>query len=134
MRTMRQVSLTMLLLALVTAGCSEGPSGSGGSGKASSGDSAAPKGGKTVKVALPTAQTSFANADIAVAQAKGYFKEQGIGIELQNFGSGLKAVQAVVAGGADIGGRASSRSPAPTRAGSRCRSSAPTRTGSRWRW
>jgi NitT/TauT family transport system substrate-binding protein len=56
-----------------------------------------------VRVALPTAQTSFANADIAVADAKGYFKEQGIGVKLQNFGSGLKAVQAVVAGGADIG-------------------------------
>ena len=44
-----------------------------------SGGSDAPKGGKLVKVALPTAQTSFANADIAVAQKKGYFKQQGIG-------------------------------------------------------
>ena len=100
---MRHVAYTMLLLALLVAGCSEGPSGSGGEGQSSAGGSAAPKGGKMVRVALPTAQTSFANADIAVAQAKGYFKEQGIGIEIQNFGSGLKSVQAVVAGGADIG-------------------------------
>lgn len=103
MRTMRHIAWTMLLLALVVAGCSEGPSGSGGQGQSSAGGSEAPKGGKTVRVALPTAQTSFANADIAVADAKGYFKEQGIGVKLQNFGSGLKAVQAVVAGGADIG-------------------------------
>ena len=104
MRTMRHVAWTMLLLALVVAGCSEGPSGSsGGTGQSSAGGSEAPEGGKTVRVALPTAQTSFANADIAVADAKGYFKEQGIGVKLQNFGSGLKAVQAVVAGGADIG-------------------------------
>jgi ABC-type nitrate/sulfonate/bicarbonate transport system substrate-binding protein len=100
---MRYFALTTALLALLVAGCSEGPSGSGGGEAASSGESAAPKGGKVVKVALPTAQTSFANADIAVAQAKGYFKQQGVGVELQNFGSGLKVVQAVVAGGADVG-------------------------------
>ena len=103
-RAMRNLASTVALLALLVAGCSEGPSGSGGSGKASSsGDGAAPEGGKVVKVALPTAQTSFANADIAVAQAKGYFKQQGVGVELQHFASGLKAVQVVVAGGADIG-------------------------------
>ena len=103
-RTLKHYLSMLALLALVAAGCSEGPSGSSGSGEASdSGGTDAPKGGKVVKVALPTAQTSFANADIAVAQEKGYFKQQGIGIELQNFGSGLKAVQAVVSGSADIG-------------------------------
>jgi NitT/TauT family transport system substrate-binding protein len=103
-RAIRDLLSTLALLALLVAGCSEGPSGSGGGGKASSsGGSDAPKGGKVVKVALPTAQTSFANADIAVAQAKGYFKQQGLGVEVQNFGSGLKVVQAVVAGGVDIG-------------------------------
>jgi len=97
-------STVVVLLALLVAGCSEGPSGAGGSGNAaSSGDSDAPKGGKVVRVALPTAQMSFANADIAVADAKGYFREQGVGVKLQNFGSGLKVVQAVVSGGADIG-------------------------------
>ena len=104
MRTMRTVMAIAALLALLVAGCDEGPSGRPSSGtSASSGDSDAPKGGNVVKVGLPTAQTSFANADIAVAQAKGYFKDQGIGVEVQNFGSGLKVVQAVVSGGIDIG-------------------------------
>jgi NitT/TauT family transport system substrate-binding protein len=103
-RAIRMIVALAGLLALLVAGCDEGPSGRPSSGSGSSfGNSKAPEGGKVVKIGLPTAQTSFANADIAVAQAQGYFKQQGIGVEVQNFGSGLKVVQAVVSGGIDIG-------------------------------
>ncbi len=52
---------------------------------------------------LPTAQTSFANSDVAVAEAQGFFEEQGLQVETRNFGSGVDVSQAVVSGDLQIG-------------------------------
>jgi len=89
-----QALIGVVCASVLVAACGNEPTTKGGGG---GGD------GSTIKVALPTAKTSFANADVAVAQEKGFFKEQGVKVELQNFGSGLKVVQVVVAGGVDIG-------------------------------
>jgi ABC-type nitrate/sulfonate/bicarbonate transport system substrate-binding protein len=61
-------------------------------------------GGETIKVALPTAKTSFANSDVFIAQKEGFFKQHGLNVEVSNFGSGLKSVQAALAGGVNIAG------------------------------
>jgi NitT/TauT family transport system substrate-binding protein len=99
-------ALTLLPAAL--AGCGEGAKersshgiGQQGSGAASGGGGGG--GGGALRVALPTGQTSFANADVVVAEKKGFFAKQGLKVSVQNFGSGLKTVQAVIAGGTDIG-------------------------------
>ena len=64
--------------ALVAAGCSEGPIGLARAGRPQAGSSDRAEGrGKVVRVALPTAQTSFANADIAVAAGEGLLQEAG---------------------------------------------------------
>lgn len=101
----RAIAAVSVLAALLVAACggtdqerSGQGIGQGAGGGASGGD------GGGITVGLPTAQTSFANVDVVIAEEKGFFKKQGIDVEVQNFGSGLKAVQAVVAGGVDIGG------------------------------
>ena len=107
------VILSAIAACLALAACSEGPSGGGGSGGSSGGSGGQKEqssggedkgGGKSITVGLPTAEMSFANADIAVAQEKGFFKKHGVNVKVENFGSGLKVVQAGVAGGVDIGG------------------------------
>ena len=57
----------------------------------------------TINLGLPTAQTSFANADVMVAQEQGFFEEQGIQVEVQNFSSGLRVAQAIISGDLQIG-------------------------------
>ncbi len=57
-----------------------------------------------IKVGLPTGQTSFANVDVIIAQEMGFFKEQALDVAFQNFESGVKVVQAVVANYIAIGG------------------------------
>jgi NitT/TauT family transport system substrate-binding protein len=58
----------------------------------------------TLKIGLPTGKTSFANIDVVIAQEMGLFKQQGLDVTVQNFDSGVKVVQAVVAGDVAIGG------------------------------
>ena len=88
-----QASRTIcLLLVLVAASLFATACGGGGSGESS------------ITVGLPTAETSFANSDVVVAQQQGFFEDQGLQVELQNFGSGLKVVQAVVSGDVQVGG------------------------------
>ena len=88
-----QASRTIcLLLVLVAASLFAAACGGGGSEESS------------IKVGLPTAETSFANSDVVVAQQQGFFEDQGLQVELQNFGSGLKVVQAVVSGDVQVGG------------------------------
>lgn len=57
----------------------------------------------TVKVSLPGLQPAFAFADIAVAQANGFFQEQSLTVQTEGLSSGVKTVQSVVAGDSDIG-------------------------------
>lgn len=58
----------------------------------------------TIKIALPVRQTAFAQADIAVAEANGFFKEQALTVTTENLNSGVQSVRAVLSGDADIGG------------------------------
>jgi NitT/TauT family transport system substrate-binding protein len=73
----------------------------------STGDAATPASPPTpatLKIGLPTGKTSFANIDVVVAQELGLFKQQALDVSLQNFDSGVKVVQAVVADDVAIGG------------------------------
>jgi NitT/TauT family transport system substrate-binding protein len=58
----------------------------------------------TIRIGLPTGKTSFANVDVVIAQELGLFKQQALDVSIQNFDSGVKVVQAVVAGEITIGG------------------------------
>jgi ABC-type nitrate/sulfonate/bicarbonate transport system substrate-binding protein len=83
----------LVIASLVAVGC-------GGA----SGDEAGSEGSAaTINLGLPTADTSFANSDVVIAEEQGFFEEQGLQVELQNFSSGLKVVQATVAGDLQIG-------------------------------
>ena len=57
-----------------------------------------------VRVALPTGVTSFANADVVVADELGYFEEVGITIETTNLRSGSSVTTGVVGGDFEVGG------------------------------
>jgi NitT/TauT family transport system substrate-binding protein len=104
MKRLMTAALAVVLGALILAACGgEEKRPSQGIGSSAGGDQS-DGGGGSLRVALPTAQTSFANADVVVAEKQGFFKEEGLKVSVQNFGSGLKAVQAVIGGGADIGG------------------------------
>jgi len=66
-----------------------------------------PSGDKTktaIEIGLPTAKTSFANVDVAIAQEMGFFKQQGLNVTIKNLDSAVKVVQAVVANDVAIGG------------------------------
>jgi NitT/TauT family transport system substrate-binding protein len=58
----------------------------------------------TIEIGLPTGKTSFANVDVAIAQQKGFFKQQGLNVTIKNMDSAVKVVQAVVANDVAIGG------------------------------
>jgi NitT/TauT family transport system substrate-binding protein len=101
---MRRIAvLAILLAAALVAACSEGPTGTPSGGSKQQQDLGGGGGGEAIRIGLPTAQTSFVNADLAVAAEKGFFEKQGVSVKVQNFGSGLKVVQAVIAGGFDVG-------------------------------
>jgi NitT/TauT family transport system substrate-binding protein len=57
----------------------------------------------TITIGLPTSVTSFANADVAVAQARGFFAAEHLVVHVQNLSSGVPVVQGVVGGHLDIG-------------------------------
>lgn len=74
------------------------------SSSTSSGGSASPA-AKTVNITigLPNSTPSFANSDVAVAQAEGYFAKEGLNVHIDNLSSGVPVVQGVVGGSLDIG-------------------------------
>src|SRR5262249_57020837 len=57
----------------------------------------------TLTIGLPTSVTSFANSDVAVAEAQGYFRDEGLTVHVKNLASGVPVVQGVVGGSLDIG-------------------------------
>ncbi|MBO0849198.1 MAG: ABC transporter substrate-binding protein [Pseudonocardia sp.] len=98
MRTtrIRPVAALLATLCLLVAGCGafgERPSGGGGGGG----------GPTTIRLGLPTGVTSFANADIVVAQQKGFLADAGLTVQTQNLRSGVSVVQGVVGGALDVG-------------------------------
>ncbi|MBO3463951.1 ABC transporter substrate-binding protein [Aetokthonos hydrillicola Thurmond2011] len=80
--------IAVFIVVIIFIACSKQPSG----------DTA------TISIALPTAKTSFANVDVAIAQEMGFFKQQGLNVSIKNLDSAVKVVQAVVANDAAIGG------------------------------
>jgi NitT/TauT family transport system substrate-binding protein len=75
------------------------------SSTSSSGSSVSPVATKTVSITigLPNSTPSFANSDVAVAQAEGYFAEEGLQVHVDDLSSGVPVVQGVVGGSLDIG-------------------------------
>lgn len=89
-------TMGMLVAVLLTAGC-------GGAAAPGPSASAQPLTPATIKVSLPGLMPAFSQADIAVAQADGFFKEQELTVQTQGLASGVQTVQSVVAGDSDIG-------------------------------
>jgi NitT/TauT family transport system substrate-binding protein len=57
----------------------------------------------SITIGLPNSTPSFANSDVAVAQAEGYFAKEGLVVHVDNLSSGVPVVQGVVGGSLDIG-------------------------------
>ena len=57
-----------------------------------------------IQIALPTGVTSFANADVVVADELGYFEDAGIEVEIMNLRSGTSVANGVVGGEFEVGG------------------------------
>jgi NitT/TauT family transport system substrate-binding protein len=57
----------------------------------------------SITIGLPTNVPSFANSDVAVAQAEGYFAQEGLTVHVDNLSSGVPVTQGVVGGSLDIG-------------------------------
>jgi NitT/TauT family transport system substrate-binding protein len=93
-RPRRLLAVVLVALSALAAGC-------GALGKEP--EAAAAGGPPILRVGLPTGVTSFANADILVAQQKGFLADYGVAADIQNFRSGVSVVQAVADGQLDIG-------------------------------
>src|ERR1700733_11531661 len=74
------------------------PAGSSGT----TGSSSAPP-ATTITIGLPNSTPSFANSDVAVAQAEGYFAQEGLNVKVDDLSSGVPVVQGVVGGSLNIG-------------------------------
>ncbi len=57
---------------------------------------------KTVRLALGTSTLNIAYPNVTLPEALGYWKEEGLDVELLTTGGTLQAVQQVIGGGADI--------------------------------
>lgn len=91
-------------LVLVVAAASACGSSSSASGAAASGSpSSSTLTPATITLGLPTNVTSFANSDVAVAQAEGYFAKEGLTVHVERLSSGVPVAQGVVGGSLDIG-------------------------------
>jgi ABC-type nitrate/sulfonate/bicarbonate transport system substrate-binding protein len=93
-RSRRLLAAALVALSTLAAGC----------GALGDEPEAAAAGGPPIlRIGLPTGVTSFANADIIVAQQKGFLADYGVAVEIQNFRSGVSVVQAVADGQIDVG-------------------------------
>jgi NitT/TauT family transport system substrate-binding protein len=75
------------------------PAGSSGT----TGSSSAAPATTTITIGLPNSTPSFANSDVAVAQAEGYFAQEGLNVKVDDLSSGVPVVQGVVGGSLNIG-------------------------------
>lgn len=91
-----------LLVALVAALCAL-TTACGAFGDRPAPPPSAQNGAPILRIGLPTGVTSFANADIIVAQEMGFIADAGIGVQIQNLRSGVSVVQGVVGGSLDVG-------------------------------
>ena len=92
----------VMIASAVISGCSSsGSSSSVNSSGTTSGTPTAPA--TTITIGLPNSAPSFANSDVAVAQAEGYFAQEGLNVKVDNLLSGVPVVQGVVGGSLNIG-------------------------------
>jgi len=87
---LRSLSFTLVLAGSALVSCGNG---------ASSGHGAL----IALELGLPTDVTSFANADVAVAEAQGFFRAAGLTVHVRNLSSGVTVVQGVFGGSLQIG-------------------------------
>jgi NitT/TauT family transport system substrate-binding protein len=94
----------VVIASAVASGCSSsGSSSAGTTDTAGAQGTSGTTGTTTITIGLPNSTPSFANSDVAVAQAEGYFKQQGLVVNVDNLSSGVPVVQGVVGGSLDIG-------------------------------
>jgi NitT/TauT family transport system substrate-binding protein len=100
----------VVIASAVMSGCSTSSSSSPAStsGTASSTPSSSATASSTaapvsITIGLPNSTPSFANSDVAVAQAEGYFSQEGLNVKVDNLASGVPVVQGVVGGSLNIG-------------------------------
>lgn len=98
----------VVIASSVMSGCSSSSSSTpasstpaGPSGTTGSSSTAAPT--TTITIGLPNSTPSFANSDVAVAQAEGYFAQEGLNVKVDDLSSGVPVVQGVVGGSLNIG-------------------------------
>lgn len=92
--------VAVALAAVLTAACGGGGATSSSSPSPGTSPSLEPA---SIKIALPVRQMAFAQADLAVAQANGYFDQQKLTVTYENLNSGVQSVRAALSGDADIG-------------------------------
>jgi NitT/TauT family transport system substrate-binding protein len=95
----------VVIASAVISGCSSSSSSTPASpsGTTSSGTTATAAAPTTITIGLPNSTPSFANSDVAVAQAEGYFAQEGLNVKVDNLSSGVPVVQGVVGGSLNIG-------------------------------
>jgi NitT/TauT family transport system substrate-binding protein len=92
-RPRRLFAVLFVALAAMTAGC----------GAVGEEPTAAASGPPILRIGLPTGVTSFANADILVAQQKGFLADYGVAVQIDNLRSGVSVVEGVESGDIDVG-------------------------------
>jgi NitT/TauT family transport system substrate-binding protein len=95
----------LAVTAIAVSACSSASSSSSLAGSPSASTTTGSTGGglTSITIGLPNSSPSFANSDVAVAQAKGYFRTQGLSVTVDNLSSGVPVVQGVVGGSLNIG-------------------------------
>ena len=97
----------VVIASSVMSGCSSSSSSTpasstpAGSSGTTGSSTAAPA--TTITIGLPNSTPSFANSDVAVAQAEGYFAQEGLNVKVDDLSSGVPVVQGVVGGSLNIG-------------------------------
>lgn len=104
-RFMPAYAAGLVLVLAAAAACSSSSSSATASTAASGSDSASASAmtPATITIGLPTNVPSFANSDVAVAQAEGYFAQEDLTVHVDNLSSGVPVTQGVVGGSLDIG-------------------------------
>lgn len=91
-----------VIVVAAAAACSSSSSSSASSAATGSSTASTPA-TVNITIGLPNSVPSFANSDIAVAQAEGYFSQQGLNVKVDDLSSGVPVVTGVVGGSLNIG-------------------------------
>jgi NitT/TauT family transport system substrate-binding protein len=93
----------LAVTAIAVSACSSASSSSPASSPSASATSSTGGALTSITIGLPNSSPSFANSDVAVAQAEGYFRQEGLSVAVDNLSSGVPVVQGVIGGSLDIG-------------------------------